>query len=331
MFLCGYALNDRVIVITGAAGLIGSGIVRHLNDRGMTNLLLVDTLGEDMRWKNLVGKSFRDIIHPDELFVWLEGKEESVEAIIHMGACSDTMERDCDFLLENNTHYSIYLAEWALKHEKRFIYASSAATYGLGECGFSDNADALEELRPLNMYGYSKHLFDLWLKREGLLDRVVGLKYFNVFGPNEYHKGRMASAVCQMYPKVVEEGEISLFKSLDTSKMQHGEQKRDFIYVKDAVRITCDFLNAPCSGIFNVGTGVANSWNTLGKALFAAVGKKPKIKYIDMPDGLKKQYQDFTEADVQKLKKYGLMQGMTPFEEAVKDYVTHYLREDARW
>lgn len=324
-------LNERLIVITGAAGLIGSGIVRHLNDRGMTNLLLVDRLGDDIRWKNLVGKSFLDIIHPDELFVWLEGKEDCAIAFIHMGACSDTMERDCDFLLENNTHYSTYLAQWALKHNKRFIYASSAATYGLGECGFSDDEERLEELRPLNMYGYSKHLFDLWLKRDGVLDRVVGLKYFNVFGPNEYHKGRMASAVCQMYPKVVQEGQIGLFKSLDTDKMAHGEQKRDFIYVKDAARITCDFLDNDYGGIFNVGTGEANSWNALGEALFAAAGKEPNINYIDMPDGLKKQYQDFTQADVEKLKKCGLLKEMTPFKEAVEDYVVNYLKGDVRW
>jgi len=324
-------LSDELIVVTGASGLIGSGIVRHLNDRGMTNLLLVDRLGSDNRWKNLVGKSFLDIIHPDELFVWLDGKEDTVDAIIHMGACSDTMERDCDYLLENNTHYSTYLAEWALKHDKRFIYASSAATYGLGELGFSDDEDHLEDLQPLNMYGYSKHLFDLWLKREGVLDQVVGLKYFNVFGPNEYHKGRMASAVCQMYPKVVQEGEIALFKSLDTKKIKHGEQKRDFIYVKDAVRITCDFLDKDCGGIFNVGTGEANSWNTLGKALFAASGIKPKIKYVEMPEGLKKQYQDFTEADVKKLKKHGLLKKMTPFKDAVEDYVVNYLAKEARW
>lgn len=324
-------LTDRLVIITGAAGLIGSGVIRNLNDRGMANLLLVDRLGNDNRWKNLVGKSFLDIIHPDELFVWLDGKEDIVDAFIHLGACSDTMERDCDYLLENNTHYSTRLAQWALKHEKRFIYASSAATYGLGESGFSDDEDHLEELQPLNMYGYSKHLFDLWLKREGVLDQVVGLKYFNVFGPNEYHKGRMASAVCQMYPKVIEQGQIGLFKSLHPEKMPHGEQKRDFIYVKDAARITCDFLDNACGGIFNVGTGEANSWNTLGHALFAAVRKTPNIQYIEMPDGLKQQYQDFTEADVKKLKKSGLMKEMTPFKQAVEDYVVNYLEKGARW
>lgn len=328
-----FSVNDRddLIVVTGAAGLIGSGVVRELNDRGYKNLLLVDDLGEDNRWKNLVGKSFLDIIGKGDIFDWLEGKEELIGGFIHLGACSDTMERDCDYLLENNFHYSVCLAEYALQHEKRFIYASSAATYGLGEMGFSDDEELLEELRPLNMYGYSKQLFDLWLKREGVLDQVVGLKYFNVFGPNEYHKGRMASAVCQMYPKVEEEGEICLFKSLDTEKMKDGEQERDFIYVKDAVRITCDFLENKCGGIFNVGTGIATTWNELGKALFTASKKEPKIKYIDMPEGLKKQYQDFTKADVKKLEKCGLMKNMTPFKEAVDDYVNNYLKLDARW
>lgn len=322
---------DALIVVTGAAGLIGSGVVRHLNNLGYYNLLLVDNLRLGVKWKNLVGKQFLDIIPKEELMWWLDGKSDQVDAFIHLGACSDTMERDCDYLIENNYHYSIELAEYALKYDKRFIYASSAATYGLGERGFADDEERIEELRPLNMYGYSKQLFDMWLKREGVLNQVVGLKYFNVFGPNEYHKGKMASAICQMFPMVQNEGVIRLFKSLDIKKMPHGEQKRDFIYVKDAVRITCDFLHNDLAGIYNVGTGVASTWNELGEALFEALDKKIHIEYIDMPEGLKKQYQDFTEADTKKLKKAGLLKKMTPFKEAVNDYVTNYLMTETRW
>ena len=206
---------DKKIIITGASGMIGAGVTRYLNDKGWTNLLLVDDLKKSEKWKNLVGKQFVDIISKHALFSWLQGKEKEVDAIIHLGACSDTVEQDADYLLENNFRYTIRLAEWALKYHKRFIYASSAATYGDGAWGFEDDEAKLETLKPLNMYGFSKHLVDLWMKRQGVLDQVVGLKYFNVFGPNEYHKGRMASMLLKMMQKSSDGSVVQLFQSND--------------------------------------------------------------------------------------------------------------------
>lgn len=325
------SLDNKLVVVTGGAGFIGSGVIRMLNDRGIDNILVVDDLASDGKWKNLVQKRFLDVIPSKDIFEWLDGKESEVDAFIHLGACSDTLEMNASYLLENNYRYSIKLAEWALKYEKRFIYASSAATYGMGDEGFEDNEAKLETLKPLNMYGYSKHLFDLWLKRENLLDQVVGLKYFNVFGPNENHKGRMASAIMQLLPRVQEDKEIKLFKSLDHTRCKDGEQKRDFIYVKDAARITCDFLDNEAGGIFNVGTGIASTWNELAEGLFLALGMKPKITYIDMPYLLSTQYQDYTKADVGKIKKLGMTAKMTSLKEAIDDYVKNYLLLERSW
>lgn len=329
--------KEPLIVITGAAGMIGSCIVRHLNDEGKTNLLLVDDLKLGEKWKNLVGKQFVDLISKHHLFSWLEARGEEVDAVIHLGACSDTVETNADYLLENNYRYTIRLAEWAIQRNKRFIYASSAATYGDGTLGFSDEEAGLEELRPLNMYGYSKHLVDLWLKREMLLDRVVGLKYFNVFGPNEYHKGRMASMVLKMTHKAKEEGVIQLFKSNDPAYCDGG-QMRDFIYVKDAARMTCAFLKPSyrhVGGIFNIGQGKPTTWNELATALFLALDQEPNIQYIDMPPELSRQYQNYTCADMQKfLKIFSLdpsCSQITSIEEAVRDYVQGYLLRNGRW
>ena len=221
--------DDQLIVITGGAGFIGSALIRHMNDLGFKNLVIVDDLGTDEKWKNLVGKQFVEILPSHQLFDWLEGRESTIGGVVHLGACSSTVEKDASFLLENNYRYTRKLAEYALHHDKRFVYASSAATYGDGSLGFDDDHDALESLQPLNMYGYSKHLFDLWAKSEGVLDKVVGLKYFNVFGPNEQHKGRMASVITKMVPDVQREGKIRLFKSSEP-KYADGGQMRDFIY-----------------------------------------------------------------------------------------------------
>lgn len=328
-------MEEQWIVVTGAAGFIGSGVVRHLNDKGLTQLLLVDDLMKDERWKNLVGKSFADLISKNALFDWLAENIDEVRAIIHLGACSDTMERDGDFLLENNYRYTRRLSEIALKHNKRFIYASSAATYGNGECGFSDDVDRLEELRPLNLYGWSKHLFDLWAKREGVLDKIVGLKYFNVFGPNEDHKGAMASMVYKMLPKVRQEGVVRLFKSND-ARFGDGEQQRDFIYVKDVARMTCDFLDNQVSGLFNIGRGVPTTWNQLSHALFHAASVPKRIEYIEMPKELFGQYQNYTCADMKKYcKAHGFssqeLSNLYSMETAVLDYVQNYLLKDKRW
>lgn len=323
-------MKKTLIVVTGAAGMIGSGVARHLNDLGQSNLLLIDDLEHADKWKNLVGKQFVDILSKKALFSWLQGKEDSIEAIIHLGACSDTMETDADYLLENNYRYTIDLAQWALRAGKRFIYASSAATYGDGSLGFSDDESKLLSLRPLNMYGYSKHLADLWMQKQNVLDKVVGLKYFNVFGPNEHHKERMASMVYKMTQKVIHEGTIQLFKSNDP-KFGDGEQCRDFIYVKDAVKMTCDLLKHPkICGIFNIGQGYVTTWKQLANALFKALGKAPSIEYIDMPLSLSKQYQNYTCADMHKFQKQ-IPTKTTSIEDAVCDYVQEYLLKDARW
>lgn len=324
--------GEKMIVVTGGAGFIGSSLIRHLNSRGVDQLLVVDRLGDDDRWKNLVGKRFADIIDKGELFEWLGGREEEVAAIVHLGACSDTTESDASFLLENNYRYSVRLGEFAAKHGIRFIYASSAATYGDGGKGFCDDHEGLEQLFPLNMYGYSKHLFDLWVKREGLLQNFVGLKYFNVYGPNEWHKGRMASVVYHALPQVLEKGVVRLFKSSDPDHFSDGGQQRDFIYVKDAVRITAAFLENDASGIFNVGRGIPETWNDLARALFHAVGKEPHIEYFDMPKELVGKYQNFTLAEVAKLKgALGEAANCQCLEESVFDYVNNHLLEEKRW
>lgn len=324
--------QDRCIVVTGGAGFIGSGVVRHLNDQGYKNILVVDDLGKGAKWKNLVGKALADVISKHALFKWLEGRQAEIQAFIHLGACSSTVEQDAGYLLENNYRYSRHLAEYAFQHGIRFIYASSAATYGDGSCGFHDDHEQLEALKPLNMYGFSKHLFDLWLKSQGVLNLAVGLKYFNVFGPNEYHKGRMASAITHILPSARKEGVIRLFKSSDPSHFAHGEQKRDFIYVKDAVRMTCAFLENSACGIYNVGTGYPGTWNEVASGVFKACDLPVNIQYIDMPPDLLGKYQNYTCADMNKtravLKEKALCKSL---EENVIEYVKDYLLPEKTW
>jgi ADP-L-glycero-D-manno-heptose 6-epimerase len=319
------------ILVTGAAGMIGSGVVRYLNDLGYHNLILVDDLKQTDKWKNLVGKQFVDLISRHKIFEWLKNKESEIDAVIHLGACSDTMETNADYLWENNFQFSIRLAEWALQFNKKFLYASSAATYGSGSEGFSDDEQNLGKLHPINMYAFSKHLVDLWMKRENVLNKVVGLKYFNVFGPNEYHKGRMASMVFKMAYIARDEGAVRLYQSNEPERFADGEQKRDFIYVKDAVKITCDFLFQPIFGLYNLGQGKATSWNELALALFNALGKKPDIRYIEMPKELQGQYQNYTCADMTKTFAHFDSSQMTPILASVKDYVQNYLLKNARW
>lgn len=326
---------SKLILITGAAGMIGSGLVRYLNDRGCADLLLVDRLRSGEKWKNVLGKSFCDLITPDALWSWLSSHGERVDAIVHLGACSDTTEQNADYLLENNYRFSIRLAEWALERRCRLIYASSAATYGDGSRGFVDDEALLSTLRPLNMYGFSKHLVDLWMQRQGALSQVVGLKYFNVFGPNEYHKGPMASMILKMAHTARVEGSISLYQS-NCQEYGDGEQRRDFIYVKDAVRMTALFLEPAyreVGGIFNIGRGTPVTWNRLAKALFLALKQTESIRYIEMPSLLSRQYQNYTCAEMQKFSHLTRLHPIVcmDIEDSVHEYVQSYLQEGARW
>lgn len=325
-------MEKKSLVVTGAAGLIGSGVVRHLNDLGYTtHLVLVDELDHPAKLRNLQNKSYREVLSIRQLHSWLEGRQDEIQAIIHLGACSDTLEQNESFLKENNTLYTQRLAEYCLKHGIRFIYASSAATYGDGKHGFSDAHDLLETLQPLNLYGKSKHWFDLWALKEGILDQIVGLKYFNVFGPNESHKGRMASMIFKMVPAIQKEGVIRLFKSTDPSRFEDGGQCRDFIYVKDAVRMTCHFLNDRRGGIYNIGMGKPTTWNELATAVFKALNKPVQIQYIKMPQDLAAQYQNYTCAEMDKYRNSCFLRLDHTIESAVKNYVQHYLIPDNTW
>lgn len=324
--------DDQLIVVTGGAGFIGSCVVRFLNNMGMNNILIVDELRQSEKWKNLVGKQFVDFIPKSQIFNWLQGKESLVEAFIHLGACSDTMETDASYLLENNYRFSVRLAEYALRNGQRFIYASSAATYGDGSKGFVDTQDNLYDLQPLNMYGFSKQMFDQWAFNEGVINQLVGLKYFNVFGPNEAHKGRMASAITRMVPQILKGEKVKLFKSTEPSRFSDGEQRRDFIYVKDAVRMTCAFLTNDVGGLYNVGSGRASTWNELAHAVYKALDRPPQIEYIDMPAELVSKYQNYSKADMTKTNKVlkDATQCMS-LEDAVSDYVRHYIIQDKKW
>jgi ADP-L-glycero-D-manno-heptose 6-epimerase len=316
-----------MIVVTGGAGFIGSAIVWRLNQLGKTNIIVVDELGKDEKWKNLVGLKYDDFAYKLDFIeqVLDDVLPYNVDAIIHMGANSSTTEKDADHLMNNNFHYTKELAKYCLEKNIRFIYASSAATYGEGALGFEDDESKIESLRPLNMYGYSKQLFDLWAMRNKVLDRIVGIKYFNVYGPNEYHKGDMRSVVHKSFEQVRDTGKVRLFKSLNP-KYKDGEQMRDFVYVKDAIDMTLYFLDNPDqNGIYNVGAGKARTWNDLVTSLFNAVGKPVNIEYIDLPLHLAEKYQYFTEANLSKIKSGGYKQPITSLEDGVTDYVKNYL------
>lgn len=320
-----------MIIVTGGAGFIGSGIVAELNKRGIKDILVVDRLGSDQRWKNLINLRFADYLDKDD-FIDMVAEDVlpfSTEAVFHLGACSSTTETDVSFLMDNNFEYTKQLAQWTADENIRFIYASSAATYGDGSQGFSDDEDKLETLKPLNPYGYSKQIFDIWAKRNGLLGKIVGLKYFNVFGSNEYHKAEMRSFVLKAFEQINATGKVRLFKS-HRPDYKDGEQKRDFLYVKDAVDMTLFFLDNPkTAGIYNLGAGAARTWNALAKAVFAAMSKEPNIEYIDMPESVRNQYQYFTEADIGKLRSVSYKKPITSLEDAVKDYIQNYLNQNA--
>ncbi|APF19986.1 ADP-L-glycero-D-manno-heptose-6-epimerase [Caldithrix abyssi DSM 13497] len=316
-----------MIIVTGAAGFIGSCVVSRLNKEGITDIIAVDVLRENDKWKNLRHLDFVDYLDREQLFDFLEGAA-NIEAIIHMGACSATTERNAHYLMENNYRYTLKLAQFAMNHGARFIYASSGATYGLGELGYDDDEDNIHRLRPLNMYGYSKQLFDLKARREGWFKNIVGLKFFNVYGPNEYFKGDMASVVFKAFNQIRQTGSVRLFKS-HRPDFKDGEQLRDFVYVKDVLEVILFFLQNPDkNGLFNVGSGKARSFLDLVNATFAAMGKKPEIIFFDMPEHLRDRYQYFTEARIEKLRKAGYQKEFASLERGIEDYVRNYLLKD---
>jgi ADP-L-glycero-D-manno-heptose 6-epimerase len=322
---------DGRILVTGGAGFIGSALVWALNQRGHREIVVTDFLGSDEKWRNLVPLQFADYLEADAFRAALRagaGALGRFSTVFHLGACSATTERNAAYLIDNNYAYSKELAAWALAQGARFIYASSAATYGDGSQGMADREDSLPALRPLNMYGYSKHLFDLHAHRAGWLRQIVGVKYFNVFGPNEDHKGEMRSLVHKAYQQILAHGRVQLFKS-HRPDYPHGEQKRDFLYVKDAVEMTLHFAAHPqgrvAAGLFNLGSGQAQTWLALTRAIFSALDRPPQIEFIDMPEALRNKYQYFTQADVGKLSASGYASRGTALEEAVRDYVQNYL------
>ncbi len=314
-----------MIVLTGGAGFIGSNYLKKLNAEGITDILVVDHFGQTEKWKNCVSKKFRTMIDKDAFLYGLEqgSFDGQIDSIIHLGACTDTTERDADYLFENNYHYSIKLAMYCVNHDLRFIYASSAATYGLGECGYDDSI--FDPLKPLNMYGFSKHLFDQWVLQNQLDERFVGLKFFNVFGPNESHKNAMASMVYKAYKQISESSKVKLFRST-SADYADGEQKRDFVYVGDVSDVIWKIQSDPTiHGIYNLGTGVARSWNDLVRAVFAAMKLPEQIEYVDMPDSLRDQYQNFTQAEMQKLESTSARHHFASLESSVQEYIQEYL------
>ncbi|MCP4050530.1 MAG: ADP-glyceromanno-heptose 6-epimerase [bacterium] len=316
-----------MIVITGGAGFIGSAFAWKCNLHGRNDIVIVDELGTSEKWKNLVNLDYLDYMHKNDFLerILNNSFNEKVEAVVHMGACSSTSEKDASYLMANNYQYTKNLALWCIDKGIRFIYASSAATYGDGEKGFADEHSSLQRLRSINRYGYSKHLFDLFALKSNMLDKITGLKFFNVYGPNEYHKGEMMSVVNKAYDQIMFTGKLKLFKSYKEG-LKDGDQKRDFIYIKDCVDVIYWLLENPqVTGIYNVGSGQARSWNDLARAVFDAIGKEENIEYIEMPESIQAHYQNFTQADMKKIKADGYTGQFLSIEDAVKDYTINYL------
>lgn len=319
-----------MIVVTGGAGFIGSAFLWKLNTQGIEDILVVDALDTTDKWKNLVNRRFENYWDHAEFLERVKNDTlpPNITAVVHMGACSATTERDAQYLMSNNYHYTRALAEWALGRQVRFIYASSGATYGDGSRGYSDADLDTQRLAPLNMYGYSKQLLDLWALRSGVAGKTVGLKFFNVYGPNEYHKADMRSVVHKAFGQIRETGRVKLFKSY-RPKYADGEQLRDFIYVKDVVDVMWWFLQQPqVNGIYNVGTGQARTWKDLASAVFTALDREPRIEFIEMPEILRDRYQYKTEAKMAKLRAAGYTAPFSSLEDDVCDYVQNYLMKD---
>lgn len=323
-----------MFLVTGGAGFIGSNVVASLEQAGAADIAVNDRLGhDDAKWRNLAKHRVADLVPPEDLAAWLDGRK--LDAVIHMGAISDTTATDADLVMENNFRLSLRLLDWCTVNRTPFIYASSAATYGDGTHGFDDNWSpaALGQLRPMNLYGWSKHQFDIavaerHVKKEKLPPHWAGLKFFNVYGPNEYHKGHMMSVLAKVFDGAKAGQPVRLFKS-HRQGIADGDQRRDFIYVDDAVAVLRWLLDASAvNGIFNVGTGKAESFRDMIGAMFKAFGRTPNIEYIDMPEAIRGQYQYFTQANVENLRRAGYNAGFTPLEDAVGQYVTGYLDRD---
>ncbi len=326
-----------MFLVTGGAGFIGSNVVASLNEAGASDIVVNDLLGQDdAKWRNLAKRQVADLVPPAELIAWLAGRK--LDAVIHMGAISDTTATDGDLVMENNFRLSLRLLDWCTVTRTPFIYASSAATYGNGSQGFDDDwsLEGLRKLRPMNLYGWSKHLFDLavvdrYIKKENLPPHWAGLKFFNVYGPNEYHKGHMASVLAKVFDEAKAGRPVRLFKSYREG-IEDGDQRRDFIYVDDAVAALRWLLDtSSVNGIFNVGTGKAESFRDMIGAMFKALGRPANIEYIEMPDAIRGQYQYFTQSSVDNLRRAGYNAGLTPLEAAVGQYVTGYLDREDRY
>lgn len=319
-----------MIVVTGAAGFIGSCFIQKLNNEGFKDIIAVDDFSKPEKNKNLEGKHITQKVNRTNFFKWLESSHKFVEFIFHLGARTDTTEFDYSVLEELNLEYSKKIWQSADKYGIPMVYASSAATYGGGEHGYDDDIELLPKLQPLNPYGISKNEFDKWaIQQERKPYFWIGLKFFNVYGPNEYHKGRMASVILHAYSQYLKNGEVKLFRS-HKDGIADGEQKRDFIYVMDVVDVLYHFLHhrqKENSGIYNLGTGKAETFNTLVKSIFKAINKDPKISYINTPIDIRDKYQYFTEAKMVRLRAVGYPTPFTSLEEGVKDYVTEYLME----
>ena len=325
-----------MFLVTGGAGFIGSNVVAALNEAGRSDIAVNDALGSDDKWRNLQKRRFAELVPPGELFAWLDGRK--LDGVLHLGAISDTTATDGDLVLGTNFRLSLKLLDWCTATRTPFIYASSAATYGDGSAGFGDawTPDALNRLKPMNLYGWSKHLFDLavaerFAKRAKLPPQWAGLKFFNVFGPNEYHKGAMASVLARVFDDAREGRAVQLFKS-NRPGVADGQQQRDFIYVDDVIAVVCWLLETPgVSGIFNVGTGKARSFRDMMLAMFQALGRPPNIECIEMPATIRGKYQYFTQAEVENLRQAGYNAGFTPLEQAVGQYVSDYLGQQDRY
>ncbi|MBE6378144.1 MAG: ADP-glyceromanno-heptose 6-epimerase [Lentisphaerae bacterium] len=318
-----------MFIVTGGAGLIGSAMIWQLNRSGLSDILVVDHLGNTSdKWKNLAPLRFDDYLERDDFFARLSAgyfNGTKIEGVIHFGACSSTTERDATYLAENNFRLTANMAEFCAANNIRMVYASSCATYGDGSQGYDDDENTIEKLRPLNMYGYSKQLFDLWAKRRGLLNVIAGCKFSNIYGPNERHKANMRSVVLRSWEQITATGKMQLFRSYK-KEYADGEQLRDFLYVKDAVKMVEFIFNKPAAaGLFNIGSGIAESWNHLVTAAFNALKKPVNIEYIDMPESLRDRYQYYTCASIEKLRKLGYSEKVMSLDEAVADYICNYL------